>query len=283
MNLPSLGRARATAARATATGEWCSASIPTRPSTSSHVESRAADARDAALELQVRRRRTRRRSSARRPHAQVERLDRGPRGRAQRARPRTRPTRAPAISSRRCAATSPRATAGHRRRTRTQSPPGSGGSPMAADAAGRPRRDCRRDGSVASSPSSWTIRDHLLPHVGFDEAVAAWKGPDGAPRTSSSRDRARGQVERRKRATGRSGPRRAAARRARAGRALPRPPVARGPAGRRRDAADDRCRPARSSGSGCPRPARSRTAAAVRLPGHARAALPPDRVRDAAH
>jgi hypothetical protein len=27
-----------------------------------------------------------------------------------------------------------------------------------------------------------TIREHLLPHVGFDEAIGAWKGPDGAPR-----------------------------------------------------------------------------------------------------
>jgi hypothetical protein len=27
-----------------------------------------------------------------------------------------------------------------------------------------------------------TIREHLMPHAGFDEAVGAWKGPDGAPR-----------------------------------------------------------------------------------------------------
>ena len=27
-----------------------------------------------------------------------------------------------------------------------------------------------------------TIREHLVPAVGFDEAVMAWKGPDGAPR-----------------------------------------------------------------------------------------------------
>jgi len=27
-----------------------------------------------------------------------------------------------------------------------------------------------------------TIRDHLVPEAGFDEAILAWKGPDGAPR-----------------------------------------------------------------------------------------------------
>ena len=179
MNLATSGPSSSSVPRATAHGRMVQRIYPDRRSISSRLSSshrRAAHAAGARAA-----RRPRRRSAARRG------ADRHAAGRASRSSPRGRTDapscsrstiRAHAISSPRCAATSPQATAGQADDEDAVAAWIGRFAKWRRMLQGGPRAS-RLAASAASTPSCSPFASYSLPQVGFDEAV---RGLEGARR-----------------------------------------------------------------------------------------------------